>query len=400
MIKLNLLFTMTILLIIYGCTSIPKEDISSANESSFGDQEIINALSIGSKKYNIPGLAAAIVDLNGIQKIGVYGVRRNGSISPITIQDKWLLGSNTKAITAEIIAKLVEEGKLTWNTKVIDVFPEIRSKINTGFLSLDLIDLLSHRGGLIRDDFISLYLSEKFNLTSDDISMRKKIMVSALSREPIFKVGNKYQYSNIGYVILGAIIEQITSKSYEDNVNSIIFQPLGMTNSGFGGIGTTGIIDQPWGHNETSDPDTINGEYSDFLPSAGMKLTSYTPAGRIHSTLEDWSKFIADNLRYFNQDSTLLKKSSYERIFHPISGDNSDYTLGWAYSKSQWNGHDIYSHDGSNGHYYARVRICPDLKIAILITANKGSSFPGIISAMDGITYRMQKLIETTIDQN
>lgn len=387
--KIVLVFS---LIVFSGCASIPKEDPTSFKDYSQGDQNLTKALEIASKKYNIPGLSLAIVDPAGLKSIGVYGVRRNGALSPITIQDKWLLGSDAKAITAAVVAKLVEEGKLTWETTVADIFPEYRNIINEGFIDLDMINLLSHRGGLPREDYdFFLLLEDKLNPENDEVQARKKFLLSFLSRKPLFKVGTEFRYSNAGYMIVGAIIEKVTGKTYQQNVQELIFTPLGMNNSGFGGIGTPGIVDQPWGHNKFGEPDNINGQYSDNLPSIGFALTALTPAGRIHTTMQDWSKFIADNLRYFVNTTTLLEKSSYARIFK--TDDKYSYALGWILFKDYLDGHDVYAHDGSNGHYAARVGICPDKQIAFLITCNQGVDNPKIREAMDGITRRIIDLI-------
>lgn len=394
--KIKSIYIFSVLIAIMGCAASPNEDLSSFQEISQGEPELVNALAIAAAKYDIPGLAAAIVDVDGLKSIGVYGVRRKGSQSPITIYDQWLLGSNTKAMTAAVIAKLVEDGKLNWNTRVIDVFPEYRNQIDKGYHSLDLIDLLSHQGGLPRDPQfpLSYFLSNIFNITRDDISLRKEFLLSVLSNKPIFEVGSTFQYSNIGYVIAGAVVEKVTGKSYEVNVEAYLLKPLNMTNSGFGGLGTPGIIDAPWGHNGNGYPDNINGEYSDKIPSF------YTPAGRIHATLTDWAKFISDNLRYFDQGSTLLEQSSYARLFTPVGDNNSYSALGWGFGKARCNGHDVYGHDGSTGHYYARVVICPDKKVAILITANMGVAYSEIGSAMNGIEARIKRIIDSNNNSN
>jgi CubicO group peptidase (beta-lactamase class C family) len=60
--------------------------------------------------------------------------------------------------------------------------------------------------------------------------------------------GSQYEYSNVGYVLAGAIAERITGQAWEELIAKTIFQPLGMTSAGFGGLGTAGKIDQPWPH--------------------------------------------------------------------------------------------------------------------------------------------------------
>lgn len=82
------------------------------------------------KKYDLPALAAAIVTSKGLSAVGAVGVRRYGTNTPVTFDDQFHLGSDTKAMTATLLARLVEEGKLSWTTTLEQVFPHLASKMN------------------------------------------------------------------------------------------------------------------------------------------------------------------------------------------------------------------------------------------------------------------------------
>lgn len=381
--------------LVSACATAPREDADSISRNAGADMdtEICEILEHASVKYGIPGLAAAFVDDTGLKSMGVYGVRRVGSSSPVTMDDRWLLGSDTKAITATVVAALVEKKLLTWNTTVVDVFPEYGKQIHKGYQGLTITRLLSHTGGLPRDSYnLRIVLEDRFNPDNDPVEMRKKILKNALSRPPEKKAGSSFVYSNAGYVIAGAMIEKITGVPYEENVRNLVFKPLGMNDSGFGGLGTPGLVDQPWGHNKNGKPDTINGPHSDFIPSVGLAMTAYSPAGRVNSTFQDWSKYIADILGHYTGKDTLLRPESYETLLAPVQ--NGGYTLGWGYEKSSVPGNDALRHDGSNGHYYARAVVYPAKNTAILITANQGVSFPKITNAFFEIERNMRLLHE------
>ena len=80
------------------------------------------------------------------------GTRRAGVNIPVTINDRFHLGSDTKAMTSLLAAMLVEEGKLRWNTTLAEVFPELAEKMDAGFRNVTLEQLLSHTSGIPSDN--------------------------------------------------------------------------------------------------------------------------------------------------------------------------------------------------------------------------------------------------------
>src|SRR6185369_8003855 len=103
------------------------------------------------ENHKLPALAGAIVTSKGIAVIDVAGIRKNGSVFPVTVDDKWHLGSCTKAMTATLIGALVEKGSLTWETTIGETFPELVVNGNSDFFKINLLHLLSHHSGLPRD---------------------------------------------------------------------------------------------------------------------------------------------------------------------------------------------------------------------------------------------------------
>src|ERR1700727_2617142 len=89
------------------------------------------------KKYELPALAGAIVTSKGLVAVGAVGVRKYGTDTPVTVNDQFHLGSDTKAMTATLLATLVEEGKLSWTTTLEQAFPELvsgqQSKMNPAY---------------------------------------------------------------------------------------------------------------------------------------------------------------------------------------------------------------------------------------------------------------------------
>ncbi len=144
--------TIAALLMLYAfaaCTlppgGVPTHAVSN---NGVGDSDLLSVLRQIRNKYKVPAMAAALVTDKGLQKIAAIGTRKWGTDSPVTTNDLWHLGSDTKAMTATLAATLVEEGRLKWTTTVAEVFPELADTFDPGFHDVNLLQLLSHQAGL------------------------------------------------------------------------------------------------------------------------------------------------------------------------------------------------------------------------------------------------------------
>ena len=187
-------------------------------------------------------MAAALVTSKGLVTVGVVGTRKRGTEIAATLNDQWHLGSDTKAMTATLVARLVEKGRLKWDSTVAEVFPDLAPGFSAEARTITVLQLLSHRSGLKPNPDLVVYGG------ADGTKERLRVVKDELSKAPQHKPGTHYEYSNLGYAIAGAITEKITGKSWEQAMRDEVFGPLGMTSVGFGGTGTPGEVDQPWGH--------------------------------------------------------------------------------------------------------------------------------------------------------
>ncbi len=323
-------------------------------------QDLTEVLAPLLQKHQVPALAAAVVTSQGIQAIGAVGVRKAGTDVAVTNEDLWHLGSDTKAMTATLIGCLVEQGKLKWETTIAEVFPQLASEWPLAFKEITVLHLLSHQAGLPAN-LLWILLSQKDHIREQRMAALKLASSIKLLSEP----GEKYLYSNLGYVIAGAMAEQAGDASWEDLMRSQIFEPLGMKNAGFGGVGTPGQIDQPWGHMPDGKPAGGNGPDVDNPPVLG-------PAGRVHCTLKDWALFIADQLRGARGEKALLKPETYRKLHTPPFGGN--YALGWMVVEREWGGGAVLTHAGSNTMNMAVAWLAPRRNFAILVVTNQGGA--------------------------
>ncbi|HEY0257500.1 MAG TPA: serine hydrolase domain-containing protein, partial [Candidatus Methylacidiphilales bacterium] len=100
-------------------------------------------------KYNLPALAGAIFTTNGLEEMAAVGVRKIGTTIPVTTDDLWHLGSDTKMMTATLAGTFVAQKKLSWDAKVISFFPEIADRVPEATKNITLAQVLAHQAGLV-----------------------------------------------------------------------------------------------------------------------------------------------------------------------------------------------------------------------------------------------------------
>jgi CubicO group peptidase (beta-lactamase class C family) len=313
-------------------------------------------------KYHLPALAGAIVTDDGVVDMAAVGVRKAGTTVPVTTADLWHLGSDTKAMTALLAGTFVAEGKLSWNDKVVSFFPEIADKVPAANRDITIAQVLSHQAGLEAN----LPMWQAL-LLAGPITDQRRAAAEAALQSPAYAPG-AFHYSNCDYVVIGAILEKLGGKSWEELMRERIFQPLHMDSAGFGGTGTVGQIDQPWPHRADGSPTPLNGPLMDNLPYMA-------PAGAVHCTMADWGKFLADQMRGGSGKPSLLPAAIYTAMQTPASG--SDYGFGWSIVPRPWAGGKMLSHAGSNTMNYAACWLGPARGYGVLVCSNQGGDAPG-----------------------
>lgn len=321
-----------------------------------GDTKVTRLLQPIRQKYHLPAMSAAVVTSDGLKLVGAVGVRKRGTEIPVTLDDLWHLGSDGKIMTSTLIARLVERGQLRWDITLAEVFPEAAPQMHPDFRQVTLLQLLSHHAGLPANLDLGVYSG------TNAPQLRRRAVQDELRHAPESKPGSTHAYSNLGYIIAAAVVEKTTGQPWETLITQEVFQPLRMNSAGFGGTGTPGIIDQPWPHSENGAPVGVNGPDMDNPPVMG-------PAGRIHCTIQDWARFVQDQLRGARGESALLKPESYQKLqTQPFGGD---YALGWSVLSRSWGGGKVLNHCGDNTMNCANVWVAPKKDFAILVCVNQ-----------------------------
>jgi CubicO group peptidase (beta-lactamase class C family) len=357
----TVLFSLVVLALGRGSAAADGTASSATAEAqscpAVGDAAIIRLLRPIREQHDLPAMAALLLTSKGITAVGAVGVRKRGTGIAVTLDDQWHLGSDTKAMTAALVARLVERNQLRWDSTLAEVFPDLAGEANPALRGVTLTHLLSHRAGVPANLSLGEFRGE------DAPAERLRAVRETLAKAALHPPGSNYLYSNLGYILAGAMIERVTGKSWEQAMRDDLFIPLRMTNTGFGGTGTPGQLDQPWPHSSNGQPMPRNGPTVDNPPVLG-------PAGRVHATLQDWAKFIQDQLRGAQDKPGLLTAASYQRLHSPTFG--GDYGLGWLVVERPWGGGKVLHHAGDNTMNHANVWLAPRRDFAVLVCVNQG----------------------------
>src|SRR3989442_297379 len=283
------------------------------------DAILQSILGRGSERF---GMAAAVLRGERIIAQGAAGVRKRGTAERITFDDRFHLGSCTKAMTATLVAMLVEEGKLNWTTTLGELFADTVKPMHPAWEKVTLRQVLAHRAGLrFEPDGLAQVFSELVRPLRARLGtlpqQRLEIARQALSRPPGIAPDTKYWYSNVGYILAGAVLEHLTGRAWEDLMRERLVQPLGISTSGFGPPGTADKTEQAWGHSPV-----LGKPLDPRSPAAELPLF-YGPAGLAHMTVTDWAKLIALHLRGDPANphcqSALLKLDTFAELLHPAA---------------------------------------------------------------------------------
>jgi CubicO group peptidase (beta-lactamase class C family) len=348
------------------------------------------------------GMATAVLRGGRIIARGVAGVRKRGTAERITLDDRFHLGSCSKAMTATLVAMLVEEGRLNWTTTLGELFAGTVKPMHPAWEKVTMRQVLAHRAGLrFGPDGLAQVFNELVRpppaRPGTLPQQRLEIARQALSRPPGIPPDTKYWYSNVGYVLAGAVLEQLTGRAWEELMRERLFQPLGISTGGFGAPDAADKTGQAWGHSPV-----LGKPLDPRSPAAELPLF-YGPAGLAHMTVTDWAKFIALHLRGDPANphchAALLKLDTFAEM-HAVApattskgwiirglnflatGDAAPavtYCAGWLISTASWakgaqpgdTGRRLW-HAGSNGRWNTGVVIAPEIDFAVLVACNRG----------------------------
>ena len=321
----------------------------------------------------VPALAAAIVERGRIVAVGCAGVTLAGGVRPARAGDAFHLGSCTKAMTATMIATLIDRGTLAPDLTIERAFPELVPTMNPAYRGVTLANLLSHRGGIppytdLSDDALDRLLQ----LPGSPGEQRRAFVARVLAQPPVHDTTESFDYSNAGYTIAAVMAERASGESWEALMKQHLFEPLHMTSADFGWPVAPGHARGVRGHRCESDsmrtrvtPAPIDDWYR-----IGAVLA---PGGDVRCSVIDLARFAAYHLTRAEPASEhpLLAPATWEWLHASPDSVPLGYAMGWQLVASD-SGEVVLFHDGTAGTFYARVAIFPRRGRAIALVANAG----------------------------
>jgi CubicO group peptidase (beta-lactamase class C family) len=314
------------------------------------------------EEYSIPGIAAVVLISDSILDIGVDGVRKLGAPDSIEVDDKFHIGSNTKAMTGFVAGVFVEKGLVRWDTRISDVFPEFVETTRDVYKNKTLQDLLSHRARIMQ--FMSgSEFAQLPEFEGSYVEQRKAFVGWLLEQEPVdIDTTRGYTYSNAGYGIAAAMLEKVSGKSWEELMQDELFEPLEIA-AAFGWPAYTDE-DQPWGHYYETDSERVfpHDPHDEYQPPKIINA-----AGDVSMSIQDYANFLRINLLGLNGKDTILEATTY-RYLHTCNDTTMQYAIGWG--RREHEGHAVSRHNGSGGTFYCTALVFRDKDLALAVMMN------------------------------
>src|SRR5581483_2577077 len=262
------------------CTTGKRLSLALLVAAGCAAQDFDSPVERARREFEVPGIAVAVVKDGKIVLEKGYGVRRVGDAAPVTPDTLFRIASNTKAFTAASLGMLVDEGRIHWNSHVVDLMPGFQMYDSYVTREMTVTDLLVHRSGLGLGEGDLMFFPPS-NLTREQILERLRFLKPATS----FRSG--YAYDNLLYLVAGQLIPAVTGKSWDDFVKERIFTRLGMTHSG---TSTAALLN---GRDVATPHAKVDGK---LMTLEQENVDNNAPAGSIVSCVSDLAKWVTVQL--------------------------------------------------------------------------------------------------------
>jgi D-alanyl-D-alanine carboxypeptidase len=336
--KLFLFPFMTVLLMLLCFFRVHAQHIAAGSQTD----EYVRLIML---KKHIPALSVAVLKDGKILKMQGYGLANIETHSPAKSQTVYKLGSLSKQFIAAAVMLLQQDGKINLDDHVgryLDSLP-------SAWQSITIRNLLTHTSGLVRDapDFDPL----KVRPLSDDIK--------AIYSLPLdFTPGTQWDYSNMNYYVLAAVIEKVTGANWAEWISKHIFKPCGMDQTRTVSM-TALILNRANGYKRTGE----GWENADIW-------LALRPSGAFVSSITDlaiWDRILSSN--------SLLSAASKKQMWTAMTlndGKNTHYGFGWFVDSI--NNHLRIHHDGGVPGFRSDFERFPDDKLTVIVLTNVGSA--------------------------
>jgi len=368
--RISKCFSVIAIFFLSSTASVFASSLEEKNDAV--EKAIVKAM----ETFQVPGVAVAIVKNNKVVMSKGFGVIEYGKPAKVNGDTLFGIASNTKAMTAALIAQLVDQGKLSWKTKVIDIIPEFQMPDAYVTREFTITDLLSHNSGLGLGAG-DLMIWPETTHTIDDIIKGIKYLPEVSS----FR--SEYAYDNLMYILAGEVIARISGKSWEENIRDNIFKPLGMntTKAKFSLIESNN-------KNVARAHVPLKGKINVV---GGNFIEKFHSAAAVASSVNDMSLWLKAQLnrggyQLNNKSKQLFSEKQNQKMWqaHTIksvskSAAKNDkthfaaYGLGW--DLKDYHGVKLVQHTGGILGMISKVVMVPEENLALVILTNQQSGY-------------------------
>ncbi len=321
------------------------------------------------KYYQLPGVAAAFVQHGMVREQSVVGTNKAVHGTALSLDSKFQIASCNKSFTSLLVGTFVQEGGLSWDTRIGDIFPQWKNQMLPHYRTVTMRQLLSHTAGIMPfssdEDYFSVF-DVVPGLEGTLPEQRRRFALWNFRQTPANGIG-EFNYSNGGYVIVAAMLEQLTGRSYEALVAERIFERLGLASAEFG-YAFLNDESQPWRHYERDDTGFGMPLDEDARPLAEL----FNPAGSMSMSISDFARYVSSYLQAGEDGEVLISNEIRDELFAPVvaRAENDSYALGWAIRTV--NGTVVATHSGSDQTVFAMMSIDLSSSSAVVAVTNIG----------------------------
>ena len=373
-----------------GCRTIPedtKESVRIPTERSI--ETLIETIEEEMDEKDITGLSISVSTSKGLIWEGGFGFAHKKDNTRFTGETISNVGSVSKLVTSAAIIRLAEMGQVDLDEPVSTYIPEFKPMGAEKFSTpITVRMLLNHESGLESDAFHGFFLGYD---RPDDFPVSYRRAIDAINMSGI--VRNPYEifsYCNLGYSLLGIIIERAMESNFQMAVKELIFDPLGMDDSSFN------IDDIP---EERMAMGYLQGKQTKLPYIRDM------PAGSLNSTATDMGKFLQSMLASYHAGKGLLSQQSVKEIFSPSNigvPSDLDFQIGltwWIVDLQDLAGEFIVGHGGDLPPYHALVIMLPARDISVFAMVNSIEGV-GSFSLTKIVTEAVRTFLDEEVEQS
>ncbi len=296
---------------------------------------------------NAPGATILVAKNGKVIYEKAFGMANLELSVPLKTNHVFEIGSVSKQFTAVAILMLQERGKLNVNDPITKYLPHYPTHGHT----ITIHHLLTHTSGIVN----YTNLDEWTKIWRQDLTVKE--VIDIFKNEPMdFAPGEKFSYSNSGYILLGAIIENASGSSYQEFIENQIFEPVGMKQSYYGSHKT--IIPERASGYQKNNEEITNAEF--------LSMTQPYAAGSLMSTVGDlnlWNEALKSN-KLISEESKNLAQKDYDLN----NGESTNYGYGWMPNEVQ--GSKCVEHGGGIFGFFSFVVYLPTEDIFVAILSN------------------------------